>query len=103
MRVEHPTDRPNFCIVHFDTASVAFSYETPIGISTDWHWIVRENDWGPTTGKHINYLSVAKDKRVSSEEFNKIFDSLELVVKPVSTVSERPLTVGVKEWVNDRI
>jgi hypothetical protein len=37
--------------------TVWFSYETPIGfhnaIGGAW---TRVNDWGPTTGKHINYV-----------------------------------------------
>jgi hypothetical protein len=53
---------------------IAFSYETPIGFSVDWSpWILRENSWGPTTGKHLNYYdggtAAAKAKRVSHDDF----------------------------------
>jgi len=56
--VEHPTDRPNFYIVHGSGQSVAFSYRTIIGVNNrnGSGWFVRVNEWGPTTGKHMNYL-----------------------------------------------
>lgn len=56
--VDHPTERPNFYIVHLgDGRSVAFSYQTPIGFHTVGEgWTVRENDWSNTTGRHLNYL-----------------------------------------------
>mgnify|MGYP003450829618 CR=1 FL=1 len=35
---------------------VYFSYETPIALVKNGEVIVTENNWGPTTGKHINAL-----------------------------------------------
>ena len=33
---------------------------------------VRENDWGPTTGKHLNWIDNGnKEHRISGEEFEK--------------------------------
>lgn len=70
--VEHPTDRSNFYIVHTPHYAVAFSYRIPIGFNRfDGNgWIVRENSWGPTTGKHLNYLDDGdKSGRVEGEAF----------------------------------
>lgn len=77
MRIEHPTDKANFSIVSTDRFRVAFSYETPIAYSSyevtsspGWTWVVRENDWGPTTGKHLNELDGGnKSRRLPSDEF----------------------------------
>ena len=71
--IDHPTDKPNFSIVQLDDSSVAFSYNTPIGFATALGgWTTRENDWGPTTGKHLNWLDddqgVTAD-RLDSDEF----------------------------------
>ena len=67
--IDHPTDRPNFSIVQLGDRSVAFSYNTPIGFSL-YHepWTTRVNDWGPTTGKHLNWLNDDTD-RLDSDEF----------------------------------
>ena len=57
--ISHPTDRPNFALVEFGNVELAFSYRTLIGVrgpSTDYKWRVVPNKWGPTTGKHLNYL-----------------------------------------------
>lgn len=36
---------------------VYFSYKTPVAFrTTSTGLIVRENDWGPTTGKHLNAI-----------------------------------------------
>lgn len=70
--VHHPTDRPNFCSVRIGGLVIWFSYETPIAFSAPGErgWVVRENDWGPTTGKHLNYVqSPDYAPRVSGEEF----------------------------------
>ncbi len=79
MRIEHPTDRPNFSIVHLGGFSVAFSYETPIGylILHD-GWVVRENDWSATTGKHLNWLDNGdKQYRIPGSEFEGRLTDLE--------------------------
>ena len=62
--VDHPTDRPNFYIVSTPNYRVAFSYRTPVGVNRydGAGWLVRRNDWGPTTGKHLNWLDDG-DKR----------------------------------------
>lgn len=76
IRVEHPTDRPNFYIVHTDRMSVAFSYQTPIGYRVDDSaWIVRANDWNVTTGKHINYLNDSKNARLDGPTWMAAYEA----------------------------
>jgi len=68
--VIHPTNRPNFCIIGTGRHEIAFSYRTPIGFRpADGRWVVRQNDWGPTTGKHLNWLPGDKADRLSSAAF----------------------------------
>lgn len=86
VRVEHPTDRPNFYIVHLDdgeeSVSVAFSYQTPIGFNR-WNgqgWQVRENAWGPTTGKHLTFLDDGdKKSRIPGPTFDVAYAGLTLL------------------------
>lgn len=73
--IKHPTDRPNFSIANFDWITIAFSYETMVGYQVPGSgWVVRQNDWGPTTGKHLNHLQSDHTKRLSKEDFMKRFD-----------------------------
>ena len=70
--IEHPTDRPNFSIVHLGSnLAIGFSYSTPIAFWRSGEgWVVRENDWGPTTGKHLNHFDEGdKSERLPSAHF----------------------------------
>ena len=74
--IQHPTNRPNFTVVTLGAADdremwLAFSYETCIGfMRPSWKsWILRQNVWGPTTGKHINTLNPDKQDRWNEGEF----------------------------------
>ena len=74
MRIEinHPTNKANFSTVTLGAYSVAFSYSTPIGYTTDdgFNWVVRVNDWGPTTGRHLNELDFGrKEERIDGDQF----------------------------------
>lgn len=55
--------------------AVWFSYKTPVAFHLDGkNRVVRENSWGPTTGKHINWIDGGdKKKRVSSDEFERLW------------------------------
>ena len=48
-----------------------FSYETLVAFEgRDGRRVVRENSWGPTTGKHLNWIDGGDRKgRVSAEAF----------------------------------
>lgn len=56
MRIEHPTDRPNFSMLYFEGVKLWFSYETLVGVRVAGKTLVAKNAWGPTTGKHLNYI-----------------------------------------------
>jgi hypothetical protein len=55
-----------------------YSYLTPVAFETSTTRVVRQNDWGPTTGKHLNAIDGggedAKKSRVSSDVFEKALD-----------------------------
>jgi hypothetical protein len=78
VRINHPTDRPNFAIVYVGEITLAFSYETVIAFCT-WTtgWVVSINYWGPTTGKHLNYLDNGNHKdRLPDAEFKSRLESV---------------------------
>ena len=62
-------------MVVLPTLTVWFSYKTPVAFQVDGHSrIVRANDWGSTTGKHINAIDGGdKKSRVSSDEFERLW------------------------------
>ena len=66
------TPMPNFVRVWIGDITVWFSYRTPIAIHVNGQSrIVRRNDWGPTTGKHLNAIDGGnKDSRVDTETFH---------------------------------
>lgn len=75
--IDYPTGRHNFSRIFLPGAGFAifYSYSTPVSFSyrgRDW---VRENDWGPTTGKHLNWIDggdrSAKRDRVDGPTFNR--------------------------------
>lgn len=81
--IEHPTGQTNFVIVNLPNVSLAISYQTIIGVDRHDHmgWIVRVNDWGPTTGKHLNYLDHGyKAGRVEGEAFDEMVEEMLEVV-----------------------
>lgn len=60
---------------------VWFSYETPIAVQDrDGSTYVRTNQWGTTTGKHLNRMdggdTDAKAHRLDTEEFEAILNAL---------------------------
>jgi hypothetical protein len=82
-KVVHPTNRPNFTVVTLDGGGerelwLAFSYETCVGfMRPTWtDWIVRQNQWGPTTRKHINTLNPDRQDRWNEDEFRWMLSGL---------------------------
>lgn len=47
-----------------------FSYETCVAFYTPEGLVITENNWGPTTGKHLNWVEPDKSKRIPLEDFN---------------------------------
>ena len=54
--------------------TVWFSYQTPVAFCHGMgQKIVRQNNWGPTTGKHLNWIDGGdKHSRVNSETFERL-------------------------------
>jgi len=52
---------------------VYFSYKTPVAFNhPSTGLVVRDNNWGPTTGKHLNWIDGGdKKNRVAGSEFEK--------------------------------
>jgi len=69
--VNHPTNKVNFTEVDLNGTLFYFSYSTLIAVQ-DRELLIRYNEWGPTTGKHLNYIDPDKAKRMSGPEFEKI-------------------------------
>ena len=53
--------------------TVYFSYETPVAFEAPGHGlVVRENDWGNTTGKHLNWIDGGNHKnRITGGKFKE--------------------------------
>ncbi len=77
--ISHPTDKANFSIVELGEIEIAFSYQTPIGFNLydGKGWVIRYNAWGPTTGKHMNWLDDrGPDYRIPGDSFESRLASL---------------------------
>ena len=65
---------PHFRRIIIGELSIWWSYSTVIGFATpDNGRIVRRNEWGPTTGKHLNAIDgggAAKLQRVTGTVFD---------------------------------
>ena len=48
-----------------------FSYETVVAFTDKGDFYVSENCWGPTTGKHLNWIDTDKKFRLPRGEFEK--------------------------------
>lgn len=70
-----------------NSLDVYFSYDTVVAFREVGHeLVVHENDWGPTTGKHLNWLdSGEKKNRVPHDEFEQklqaVLDKHDLVIE----------------------
>jgi len=54
-----------------------FSYQTVIAFATKGERFVRENDWGPTTGRHLNSIDDGVKKgRLPGDEFESMLKEL---------------------------
>ncbi len=86
--IEHPLNSPNFSVVKLPHVRLAFSYNTCIGFKSlkgtelggrayvTWGgWKIRENNWGPTTGKHMNLLNSSKKSRIPETEFKALLEA----------------------------
>ena len=56
-----------------ERGDVYFSYKTPVAFRVNGSGLrVRQNDWGPTTGKHLNAIDGGNRKaRIPGEQFEQ--------------------------------
>lgn len=70
----------NFNMVSVGNVDLYFSYETVVAFrAPKYNLVVVENSWGPTTGKHLNWIDggTDKDKRLPYGVFDmKLRDML---------------------------
>jgi len=64
--------------INVNGLEIWFSYETPVAFQKAGERYVRENEWSTTTGRFLNELEPDKNKRVKSEEFEKMLRELEI-------------------------
>ena len=64
--------------VEIESVTVWFSYQTPVAFRAPGiPLIVRKNEWGPTTGKHLKWIDGCdskKNDRVDFVEFKKLWE-----------------------------
>lgn len=94
--VSHPavgkTERPNFCVVTVGEMEIWFSYQTPIAFRKhSGPLLVRQNEWGPTTGRHLNYLNVPNADRVTGPEFREALANALYIPPPVDAAQVQTL------------
>jgi hypothetical protein len=67
--------------------TIWFSYQTPVAFQVAGSpRVVRANDWGPTTGKHLRWIDGGdKSARVSGAEFERLWT--ETVLPALATAS----------------
>lgn len=74
-----------------------FSYQTVVAFGGKTGFHIRENRWGPTTGKHLNWISDDKSIREEGSKFEK---NLALELSMHQFISDEDLS---KDEIADRI
>ena len=63
--------------VQIGNLTVYFSYQTPIAYSdSDEGLVIRQNDWGPTTGHHLTSINPDKGIRVPGSVFEAKYKAM---------------------------
>lgn len=64
--------RPNTNYVRINNLILYYSYETIVGFAFMGNTYLRENTWGPTTGKHLGWIAnIDKKERLPRKEFEE--------------------------------
>ena len=74
---DYPGNYGTHCLcVEFGPVVLWYSYRTLVAFRVDGHkTVVHENQWGPTTGKHLRKIDDGDRKaRVSATEFARLFE-----------------------------
>ena len=67
----------NSILVEIGNLDLYFSYQTVVAFrSPETGLVVSENNWGPTTGKHLNAIGVSPKLRIDRGEFDKQLDAM---------------------------
>ena len=72
-------DSPTLTYVRVGRLNFAFSYETIVAFATpEDGWVISENVWSQTTGKHLNEIPGGRDKsrRVPHAEFTRKLEAV---------------------------
>jgi len=65
--------KPNFNEVRINGFRFFFSYKTLVAVKKGNKLLISENQWGNTTGRHLNEIDPDKKKRIPHNEFlNKV-------------------------------
>ena len=65
------------CIeISVGTLTLYFSYDTVVAFSDDFGLVISENNWGSTTGKHLNAISENKKLRIPRADFEAKLDEV---------------------------
>ena len=66
----------NTATLELPAITIYFSYETPIAFN-DYDgegFVIRENDWSTTTGKHLNAIDSDHSVRIPGDKFNELLE-----------------------------
>ena len=80
LRNENENSAKNFNSVTIGNVKLYFSYETCVAFKKDGILTVTQNEWGSTTGKHLNWIS-SKEDRIPYKDFQKELNKLQIVIK----------------------
>jgi len=70
-------DYVNATKVNIGKITLWFSYDDLVAFQVDDKpLVIRENDWGTTTGKHLNAICHDKSRRISAAEFEAAFQQV---------------------------
>ena len=72
MNIELRQLGPSLTFVRIGQADFYFSYETCVAVRTDSRFVISENVWSRTTGKHLTEICSDKSRRVKHAEFEKV-------------------------------
>lgn len=68
---------PNATSVTVGGITFYFSYETCVAYhDIDEGWVISENIWSTTTGRHLNLMTPKTAKRVPHEDFKAALESI---------------------------
>lgn len=68
--------RVNALCLTLGSLRIYYSYKTPVAfINSEGALVIRENDWGPITGKHLNSIDKDVKKRISGAEFEALLEA----------------------------